>query len=128
MASVCAVQLINVDRWCHSQGGDNPGLVQIKHKWTLINEGVLDYNHKIREGRNLSICLGLTDLCDYRVMIDLGSVWESEIWTHRQHMHTAGKSGINFSKANDLADTHHWKIFFTFSHAKQICISIFIRN
>lgn len=74
MASVCAVQLINVDRWCHSQGGDNPGLVQIKHKWTLINEGVLDYNHKIREGRNLSICLGLTDLCDYRVMIDLGSV------------------------------------------------------
>lgn len=50
---------------------DNSGLVQIKHKWTLINEGVLDYNHKIRQGGNLSICPGLTSPYDYWVMIDL---------------------------------------------------------
>lgn len=44
---------------------------------------MLDYNYKIREGRNLFICLGLIDFCDYRVMIDLGLVWESEIWIYR---------------------------------------------
>ena len=109
---------------------DNSGLVQIKHKWTLINEGVLDYNHKIRQGGNLSICPGLTSPCDYWVMIDLAhgdkAKYERDVSTCTLQKK---KSGINLSEVNDFAWYPQLKNHFLhFPCHTNLLLFFFIRN